>query len=314
MNFDCVAIRDPNERFWDYLRQLADDGEVSDDEVLSAIKSLPPHYSGITSVALTWYVQYRWSLGNNLPWSGQAYNQTTQASSVTKTYSLSQANANNTSGGANEAFSFQQVILAGQSATVNLQTMTDLMSQTSVNIARIKSWMVRLLSLTDDSTIGANTNANSKICVTNNGPTCPAPMYWGSGGSGLTLNITNSAGGAINTVAINAAGSGYMGNATFPVSVNQVNGAQSVVSVTTNAAGVPIAVASINGGTGYVVGNGVPTTELGSFWLQTGNAQMIVDVTPNGTPVTNTQKNILISNMDPANAVTFELDAAAGTS
>jgi len=270
-------------------------------------------FTGISSVALTWLIQYRWNLGNNLPWNGSAYPQTTQASAVTKTYQLAQSTDNNAAGGADEAFSYQQVILAGASATVDMNAMTNLMSQTSVSIARVKSWMVRLLSLTDDTTISANTNTNSRICITNNGPSVPVPLNYGSGGSGLTLNITNAAGGAINVATINVNGSGYLPNTTFPVTVNLINGAQAVVSINTNAAGIPTAAVITNGGTGYITCANVPTTELGSFWLQTGCAQCLVDATALGSAISNTSKNLRITNLDQSNAVTFELDAAGGT-
>lgn len=269
-------------------------------------------YAGVSFAQLNWSVTYRWTVGNNLV--GGIYNQTQQSSAATTPYQIGTANANNTTGGGDQPFSFQQTIGAGNSATLNLDAMTNLMGQSGISIARIKSAMIRLLSAANDSTISPAPNTTSKICVTNRNVSVPASLYFGAGGgNGLTLNITNAAGGVINTAAINTNGSGYLPSATFQVAVNQINGAGGVISVNTNAAGIPTAVVISNGGTLFNAANNVPTTELGSFWLQTGNASMLIDVTPNGTPISVNSQNLFIQNMDSANAVTPEFDFAGAS-
>lgn len=268
-------------------------------------------FTGLSSLQASLTVGFRSLAQNNL--TGSANSPLNQQANPNKNFSIGTTAANNTSGGADEGFSFQSPIGAGAAVTINLNAMTNQLQIANVALARTKGGMFRLLSLTDDPTINANTNTSSKVCITNNGPTTPAQLNFGSGGSGLTLNITNAAGGVINTAAINTNGSGYLPNTTFMVSVNQVNGAQAAISVNTNAAGIPTAVVIANGGTGYVAGNSVPTTELGAFWLQTGNAQMLIDVTALGVAISNASKNVLIQNMDSVNPVTPEIDVIGAT-
>ncbi len=267
-------------------------------------------FTGLSTMQGTVTTTFRWLAGQNL--TGAVYNQTQNQGTITKTYSLAQSTANNTSAGADEVFSFQQAICTSSTATVDMTAMTNLLQQAAVAIVRNKSWQIRLLSATDDATISPAPNTSSTITVTNN-VTLPARLNLGSAGSGLLLNITNAASGVINSVAINAAGSGYPINSTFPVTVNQINGAGAVISINPNTTGVPTAAVIANGGTGYLLTSGLPTTELGSFTLQTGNAQMIVDVSAAGSALSATSKNIKILNNDPANIVTFELDVIGGT-
>lgn len=287
--------------------------EISDDDVAACVKSVPSHDAGVTSLVGTVLTSVQWRASQNVPGGGSAYNPNIQNSGVTKQLTMGTAYANNTSGGVDEPFSFQHPIAPGGSYTVNLNGMQDLFATTNVALARVKGFQVRLLSLADDSTINTNTNTTSKICVTNRIVSVPAPLYWGSGGSGLTLNITNAASGVINSVTINTAGSGYLANSTFGVSVNQINGAAACISINTNAAGIPTAAVIANGGTGYNTANGVPTTELGSFWLQTGNAQLYIDVTAGGSAISANSANILIQNMDATHPVTPEITTFGAT-
>jgi hypothetical protein len=274
-------------------------------------RGLSERFSGASLIQANLSVNFRWLIQQNL--TGAAYNPTTNQSAVGKQYNLGTQNANNAAGGADESFSFQQPLISGAGATVNLNNMQNLLQQSSIALARVRGFMFRQLSLTDDPTINSTINTNSKTCVTNYGPSVPAQLNFGSGGTGLTLNITNAAGGAINVATINVAGSGYLPNTTFMVTLNQVNGAKAAVTVNTNAAGIPTAVVIANGGTLYVSASNVPTTELGAFWLQTGNAQMLVDTSIPGQAISNTASNILIQNMDTVNPVAPEIDFIGAT-
>lgn len=269
------------------------------------------HFSGASLMQANLTVQFRWLIEQNL--TGSAYNPTTNQSQTGTSFNVGTQNANNTSGGADEVFSFQQPIIAGASATVNMNNSQNLLQQSSIALARVKGFMFRQLSLTNDPTINATINTNSKICVTNNGVAAPVQLNFGSGGGGLTLNITNAAGGAINVATINVAGSGYLPNTTFMMTVNQANGSKAALSVNTNAAGIPTAVVIANGGTAYVTAANVPTTELGAFWLQTGNAQLLVDTTVDGQTISNTRANILVANMDAGNPVAPEINFVGAT-
>ncbi len=245
--------------------------------------------------------------------TGAVYNPVTTSLSINKSLSVGTATNNNTSGGSDEVFSFQQGIVAGASATFDLTAMTNLLLQTSVTIARIKAAQVRLLSATDDSTISPAPNANSSITLTNFGVAQPCQFIFGNGGSGLTVNITNNA-GAINVATINVAGSGYPKSAAFMVGVNHVNGTGAAFSVLTNAAGIPVTLNIATGGSAYINATNTATTVLGQVQLNNGGFLPYGDPTDAGfCLVSSTAKNIKIINNDGTNAVTPELDIFGGT-
>ncbi len=190
--------------------------------------------------------------------------------------------------------------------------MTNILQQTTVNIARIKGYQIRLLSTTDDSTITAP--AAASVTVTNT-IDVPNQLDFGSPGSGLTITITTSA-GALATVAIAAAGSGYQPSATFTVTVNQAGGSGGVIAVTTNASGVPqsAAIANSAGGTGYANASGLPTTQLGSYTILSGGAHMYFDPSASGfVTVSATAKKLKIYNMDGVNTATLEISIFGAT-
>jgi hypothetical protein len=266
---------------------------------------------GMSSVVATISTEVKWSVQNNLV--GSAYNPVQNAGDIRKNYSFGTAAGNTVTGGGDEVFSFQQGIAAGASATLDLTTMTNLLLEASVSIARIKGWQVRVLSTEDDSTLSPAPTATSKVTVTNNGPTLPNPLDFTTGGSSLTLALTTGA-GVITNVAIGAAGTGYLKSASFLVAPNQAGGSGGVISVTTNASGVPTAVAVVAGGTGYSNAT-VPSTDLGQYTILTGGAHMYFDPAANGfAAVDSTHKNVKFQNNDGTNAVTLEIDIFAATS
>lgn len=229
----------------------------------------------------------------------------------TKTENFGTAAGNSTSGGGDEIFFFDQAIVAGGSATIDLTGMTDVISQ-AVAIVRIKGVQVRLLSGSDDSSLSPVPTASSTISVTNNGPTLPNQWYFGTGGSGLTLTLGTS-GGVISTAAISAAGSLYPKSATFLVSPVQSSGAAGLISVATNTTGVPTTVAVVKAGTGYSNAT-VPSVAIGYWTLTTGDAIARLDLTAAGVTVSSTLKNISVLNNDASNAVTVEFTILGATS
>jgi hypothetical protein len=245
--------------------------------------------------------------------TGAVYSPLTSSTTIPKSLSLSNTVANNVANGADECFSFQQGIAAAGSATLDLTAMTNIMQQTSVSIARLKAYQMRLLSATDDATITPAPTSTSTVTVTNIGPATPAPLGFTSRGSGLTVTLTAS--GAVTAVAIGAAGSGYPPSTKFFASPQQVGGSGCVFMVTTNSSGVPTAVTFITGagGAGYT-GATVPTVEVGQFSLYTGGMKLYADPSPAGFAlVSSTAKNLLIYNNDGTHAVTLELDFWGGT-
>ncbi|MDE2100665.1 MAG: hypothetical protein KGL39_25700 [Patescibacteria group bacterium] len=278
-------------------------------EFRDAIDAMPGHFTGMSSLSVTLQTRFGVS-GSNLPGSS-LYGDISNVNTLSKQYTLGTAAGNTSINGCDEAVSFQQGIVAGGSATVNLNSQSNIVGQT-IAPARIKSIQLRLLNAADDPTISPAPTATSTITVTNNGPATPAPVYFGSKGSGLTITITVST-GALNTVAIGAAGSGYLPSSTFIVTVNQAGGSGGVVYVTTNSSGVPTAVAIAAAGSGYSAAT-LPTTELGSMSLNTGDARMIMDTSATGLVVSATSCNFKIFNNDATHAVTFELDVPCGSS
>ena len=282
----------------------------TDEEVVRAIRLVPPHFAGMSSITGTKITAgFQWTCANNL--TGGAYQPISNPGNIQKVYNFGTANGNTTSGGGDEVFSFQQGITAGSSATIDLTAMTNLLQQTGVNIARIKSYMIRLLSAADDGTITPAPNANSKIVVTNNGPATPAQLDFGNGLTGLTLTLTVVA-GAVTGVSIGAAGSGGPPSSTFVVGPCQAGGSGAVIAVTTNASGVPTSVSVVTGGAGYSATT-VPAVVLGQYLLNTGDAHLCLDNTALGQAITSTSKSLRIYNLDGSNAVTPEFDFFAAT-
>ncbi|MDE2103625.1 MAG: hypothetical protein KGL39_40680, partial [Patescibacteria group bacterium] len=255
---------------------------------------------------------FGWTAQQNL--TGSVYSPIQNSGSILKKQSLGTTLGNTTSGGADQVFSFQQGITAGSSATIDLSAMTNLLNVASVSIVRIKAYQIRILSASDDPTISPAPTATSTATVTNNGPSVPNALDFNTGGSGLTITTTVT-GGALATVTIAAAGTGYPKSASFMVTVNQASGSGGVISVTTNSSGVPTAVAIVAAGTGYTGASGLPTTVLGQYTILTGGAHMYFDPAANGfATVSSTATNITILNNDGSHAITAEIDVIGCTS
>jgi hypothetical protein len=291
------------------------DGGIEDDEVIFAIRSLPRHQTGLTTVNAIVSTSYK-VIQATTAQTGSVYNPV-GANSVTiaKTFNFGTAAANNVSGGGDEVFSFQQPITAGSSATVDLTAMTDMALRANAAIVRVKGFQFRLLSATDDPTLSPAPTASSTVTVTNIGVAVPAALYFGNNGSGLTVTLTVGGGGAVTGVAIGAAGSGYPKSTAFIVVPQQAGGSGCIIGVVTNASGVPTSVVFITGagGTGYA-GATVPTTPAGQFPLGTGDADMHLDLSAGGVAVSATAKNLSFLNMDAVHAVTLEIDVMGASS
>ena len=267
-------------------------------------------FTGFSSLTGSMGGTFVWSAQVNL--TGSAYNPSTNSSSINKRQALGTQASNAQSGGCDECFSFQQGIVAGGTATINLNAMTDLLQRAAVTLARIKGYQMRVLSDTDDPTISPRPTATSVGLVTNNVAT-PALLDFSAGGSGLALNLTVS-GGALSAVAIGTAGSGYMPSASFIVAPVQSTGSGAVVSVTTNSGGVPTAVAAVANGGNYTNANNVASVSLGQHIIYTGGWHSYADPSANGfTTISATQKNVLLVNLDQTNAITFEIDVFGAT-
>jgi hypothetical protein len=269
--------------------------------------------AGLTSLDAFFNTEVKWTATNAYQ-TGGGYNPSSNPGDLKKSSEVGTAAANGAAGGADQFFTVQQTINAGSSATFDLYALANVFGQATLNVARVKGgFNFRLLSGTDDSTISPTPNANSKAHLTNNGPALPAELYFGNGGSGLTLALTTGA-GAVTSVAIGAAGSAYPPSKTFLVAPVQAGGSGAVIAVTTNSSGVPTTAVLVAGagGTGYTNAT-VPTVVLGQVTLTTGNSYLYADVTAAGAILDATHRNVTVYNLDGANAITVQLSYAAGT-
>jgi hypothetical protein len=280
-------------------------------DVSEIIRRVPTHHAGIGSLTASLSTEIKWTAQNTL--TGAVYNPITNAGDIRKTYNFGTAAANGVTGGGDEIFSFQQSIAAGASATLDLTAMTNILQQSTVSIARIKGYQIRLLSATDDATITPAPTATSTLTVTNIGPAVPTPLDFQNGGSGLTVALTGT--GAVTAVAIGSAGTGYPPSSAFLATPQQAGGSGCVFAVVTNASGVPTSVVFIAGagGAGYTAAT-VPAIVAGQYKVVTGGAHMYFDPQAAGfCLVSATSKNLLLTNNDQTKAVTVELDFCAAT-
>ena len=119
---------------------------------------------GISSLSGSFSNSVRWSASNNIT----AQQPLTQGDSVSTSYEFGTANANGAVGGADELVSFLQVIAPGGTATINLQSVTNIMQQAGVALARLKGYKIRLLAASGKGAVDSvNGTACSSISVGN---------------------------------------------------------------------------------------------------------------------------------------------------
>lgn len=92
---------------------------------------------------------------------------------------------NNALGGADEFVAALVTLTNGSASTINLSSLTNIVQQTAVALARVKGWSLRLLSLTDDTVYGT---AAVSVTVGNSGT---APFLFNNWSSGATQTIYN---------------------------------------------------------------------------------------------------------------------------
>lgn len=131
-----------------------------------------------------------WGASNPIP-AQQAYGQT---DNVSTGYDFSTANPNNSVGGADEIVSFLQIIAPGGSVTINLQSITNILQQFGVPLARVKGYKIRLLAATGKGAVDAV-----------NGTPCSS-ITFGPGVGGVS-NPNNLEMNAAGTVTVNGGGS-----------------------------------------------------------------------------------------------------------
>ena len=121
--------------------------------------------TNLDSLAITWKPTISGTIGKNI--TGTAYQPISVPVSITKSgLAYTRSNANNTALGADEIYSAITSIAAAGNATLNLASLTDMILQTGVSLARVKGYRIQLLSATDDT---VNGTACSGITVGNAG-------------------------------------------------------------------------------------------------------------------------------------------------
>jgi hypothetical protein len=180
-----------------------------------------------------------------------------------------------------------------------MTSLTNILQQTGVSLARLKGFVIRLLSATDDAINGTTCSS----ITLQPGFSVGNPLDFNNGGSGLTITVTVS-GGAIATVAIGAAGTGYPPSTTFMVNIIQAGSTGGTAMVTTNSSGVPTAVALGTAGASYTAAT-LPTIVLGTSLINNSGCRLYFDPSAAGfSLVSATAKNIRFTNNDQGGAAT----------
>jgi len=266
---------------------------------------------GLSSLTSTISTEVKWNA--QITQTGGIYNPISNPGDIRKNQNLGTGSVNTAVGGADQFFSFQVPISAAAAATIDLYAMTNIMGQTASSIVRIKGYQIRVLSGADDPSITPTPTATSTATITNNGVALPTPLDFATGGSGLTVVLTVT-GGVVTGVSISAAGSGYPKSSSFLAVPAQAGASGAVIAVTTNVSGVPTTVTVVAGGTGYT-GATVPTVVMGQYTVLTGGTHMYFDPAAGGfCAVSATQRNLKVTNNDPTNAITVEVDVIGGSS
>lgn len=104
--------------------------------------------SGSMRASLSWTAQEQLT--------GQDYQPLSNPGNLQKTYSFTSTQENNTNTGADELISYLVTVAAGGNTTIDLTALTNVLQQANVSLTRIKGYMLRLLSVADDSVNGTN--------------------------------------------------------------------------------------------------------------------------------------------------------------
>src|ERR1700727_448219 len=105
----------------------------------------------ISALAVTVSQAQQWNAQNNIT---GVVSPTVNASKSTLSQPYSNGIANNVIGGANQYFVFLTTIAASGTALLDFTSLTNILQQAGVSLARIKAWQFQLLSIAQDSVNG----------------------------------------------------------------------------------------------------------------------------------------------------------------
>lgn len=106
----------------------------------------------ISSLSATFTGSITWNAANSL--TGSEYSQNTNSTNLRKAMTGGTSVANAVAGGGDELYSAVTSLAFGASASIDLTSLTDILQTSGVSLARVKWIMIRVLSTTDDSSIG----------------------------------------------------------------------------------------------------------------------------------------------------------------
>ncbi len=176
----------------------------------------------LSSLTFSTNISTQWTAANNI--TGSDYSPTTNPTTFAKKISLGTTVANSASGGSDEIYSAITTVTTSNTATLNLQSITDIMSTTGVTLIRAKSILIRNLSTTDDPVSGGGASSITVGTSVANGLQSsggkgwfsnPASafdiangdlLYWGTTGTtGVSITTTNNLIKITNNDAVNNA-------------------------------------------------------------------------------------------------------------
>lgn len=136
----------------------------------------------ISSLNVTVSQAQQWNAQNNIT---GVVSPTVNASKSTFSQLYNNGLANNVIGGANQYFVFLTTIAASGTALLDFTSLTNILQQAGVSLARIKAWQFQLLSIAQDSVNG--TACTSVVC----GANASNPLVLNMGGTTPTFTLNN---------------------------------------------------------------------------------------------------------------------------
>lgn len=106
----------------------------------------------INSLTFTGSTLAKWTAQNTI--TGSNYQPLTNSGNIQKSVSLGTAAANAAVGGADQLISYIVNIAISSSTTIDLTSLTNILQQSGVSLARVKFYQFRLLSVDDDPVYG----------------------------------------------------------------------------------------------------------------------------------------------------------------
>lgn len=111
----------------------------------------------LSSLTATVLAGVQWTAAKSI--TGSDYAQNTNSTNLRKTLSIGTSAANAAAGGSDELYSAVTSLSASSSSSIDLTSIANILATSGVSLARVKAIMIRLLSTTDDSSIGTAATA-----------------------------------------------------------------------------------------------------------------------------------------------------------